>query len=272
MNNVPTLIVPLERGKGMYISERIAQLEREGKVFALVTIIESKGSTPRHVGKMLVFPDGEIEGTIGGGPIEYAAIQEAVTCIEDGRSKMAEYVLDATREDGLAMHCGGKIKVFIEVYKQRPEIVMIGGGHLAMALSKLADFLDYPYRIVDDRPDYNLKERFQGALSIHVADSIDKAIEEVPFHGGSYITIFTKDSDDIALRSVIHEEVAYIGMIGSRLKIKRVFEKLEKEGVPPEGLEKIHTPIGLPIQAETPEEIAVSIIGQIIKESRRAIE
>ncbi len=256
----------------MYMTERIAQLEKEGKVFALATIVESKGSTPRHIGKMIVHPNAEIEGTIGGGPIEYAVIGEAVACIESGRSKMTEYVLDATREDGLAMHCGGKIKVFIEVFKQRPEIIMIGGGHLAMALSKLADFLDYPYRIVDDRPEYNLEERFPKAISVHVADRIDNAIADVPFHEGSYITIFTKDSDDIALKSVIHKQVAYIGMIGSKLKIKRVFEKLEKEGVDPEGLKHVHTPIGLPIRAETPEEIAISIIGQIIKNSHDNIE
>lgn len=254
------------------MTEKIARLEREGKSFAVVTIIESKGSTPRHIGKMIVHPNGEIEGTIGGGPVEYAAIHEAVNCIEKGRSTTAHYELDATREDGLAMHCGGMVNVFIEVFKRRPEIVMIGGGHLAMALSKLAEFLDYPYRVVDDRCDYNLEERFPTAMSTHVAQRIDDAVSKVPLHQGSYITIFTKDSDDIALKSVIDKEVAYIGMIGSRLKIKRVFEKLEAEGMNKESLNKVYTPIGLPIHAETPEEIAISIIGQIIEKSRSRIE
>ena len=253
----------------MLIMEKVALLTRRNESFALAMIIESKGSTPRHVGKMIVYRDGTIEGTVGGGLAEHYVIEESVEAIQKGQSKMVEYKLNKDAKGGISMDCGGTLRVFIEIYKSRPELVMVGAGHVGYALSKLADFLEYPYRVVDDRPDYCTRERFPHAANLFVHEDIEKAIVDAGLNEKSYITIFTKDCDDIALKTTLNYPCAYVGMIASKRRAIRVFEKLRSEGVAQERLDSVHTPIGMEIGAETAEEIAISIMGEIIKVSRR---
>lgn len=248
----------------MRIMEKIGQLEKENQTFAVATIIESKGSTPRHIGKMIVYPDSKIEGTVGGGLAELYVIEAAIEAIHTKQSKTVSYTLDKEKNGGITMHCGGTLVVFIEVFVGRPELILVGAGHLAQALAQLADFMGYPYRVIDDRPTYCTQERFPTAIGLYAHESLVEAIRMTPIHPRACICIFTKDSDDIALKELIHKEYAYMGMIGSKNKIRRVFEQLENEGIQRELLDKVHTPIGLAIGAETPEEIAISVIAEII--------
>ncbi|MGJ7922174.1 XdhC family protein [Neobacillus sp. LXY-4] len=252
----------------MLLMEKVALLERQNETFALAMIIESKGSTPRHVGKMIVYRDGSIEGTVGGGLAEHYIIEESVKAIQKGQSKTVEYKLNKHAKDGIHMNCGGTLRVFIEVYTPRPELVLVGAGHLGYAMAKLADFLEYPYCVVDDRVDYCTKERFPNATNLFVNENIGKALMAANLNGKSYVTIFTKDSDEIALKTALQFPVAYVGMVASKRKVINIFEKLKGEGVSQEQLDQVHSPIGLEVGSETSQEIAISIIAEIIKESK----
>ncbi|WP_052427333.1 XdhC family protein [Neobacillus niacini] len=252
----------------MLMMEKVAMLNRQNETFALAMIIESKGSTPRHVGKMIVFRDGTIEGTVGGGLAEHYVIEESVKALQMGQSKIVEYKLNKHAKDGIQMSCGGTLRVFIEVYTSRPELVLAGAGHLAYALAKLADSLEYPYCIVDDRVGYCTKERFPNATNIFLNEDIGKALLAANLNKKSYVVIVTKDCDDIVLKTALQFPIAYVGMVASKRKVITIFEKLKSEGVSEEQLEQVHSPIGLEIGAETTEEIAICIIGEIIKVSK----
>lgn len=252
----------------MLLMEKVALLNRQNETFALATIIESKGSTPSHVGKMIVYRDGTIEGTVGGGLAEYYIIEESVKAIQAGQSKIVEYKLNKHAKDGIQMNCGGTLRVFIEVYKSRPELILAGAGHLGHALAKVADFLEYPYCVVDDRFGYCTKERFPNATNLFVNEDIGEALREANPNENSYVVIVTKDRDDIVLKTALQFPIAYVGMVASKRKVITIFEKLKSEGVTQEQLDQVHSPIGLEIGSETTQEIAISIIGEIIKLSR----
>ncbi|MEH7413674.1 XdhC/CoxI family protein [Neobacillus drentensis] len=252
----------------MLLMEKVAMLTRQNETFALAMIIESKGSTPRHVGKMIVYRDGTIEGTVGGGLAEHYIIEDSVKAIQNGQSKIVEYKLNKQAKDGIQMNCGGTLRVFIEVYTSKPELVIAGAGHLGYALAKLADFLEYPYCIVDDRAGYCTEDRFPNATNLFVNEDIEKAMLAANLNKNSYVVIVTKDRDDIVLKTALQFPIAYVGMVASKRKVIRIFDKLKSEGVTPEQLEQIHSPIGMEIGSETTEEIAISIIGEIIKVSK----
>ncbi|WP_144549537.1 XdhC family protein [Bacillus sp. X1(2014)] len=252
----------------MLLMEKVAMLNRQNENFALAVIIESKGSTPQHVGKMIVYRDGTIEGTVGGGLAEHYIIEESVKAIQDGKSKIVEYKLNKHAKDGIQMNCGGTLRVFIEVYKSRPELVLCGAGHLGNALAKLADFLEIPYCVVDDRVGYCTKERFPNATNLYVNEEIEKALLAADLNENSYVVIVTKDGDDIVLKTALQFPIAYVGMVASKRKVITIYEKLKREGVSEELLEQVHSPIGLLIGSETTQEIAISIIGEIIKVSK----
>lgn len=252
----------------MLLMEKVAMLNRLNESFALAMIIESKGSTPSHVGKMIVYRDGTIEGTVGGGLAEHYIIEESVMALKTGQSKIVEYKLNKQAKDGIQMNCGGTLRVFIEVYKSRPELVLAGAGHLAYALSKLADFLEMPYCVVDDRVGYGTKERFPNATNLFVNEDIGEALREANLNEKSYVVIVTKDRDDIVLKTALQFPIAYVGMVASKRKVITIFEKLKSEGISEEQLEQVHSPIGLEIGSETTQEIAISIIGEIINVSK----
>ena len=166
------------------------------------------------------------------------------------------------------MNCGGTLRVFIEVYQAEPELILAGAGHLGYALAKLADFLEFPYCVVDDRVGYCTKERFPNATNIFVNENIGEALLEANPNEKSYVVIVTKDRDDLVLKTALQFPIAYVGMVASKRKVINIFEKLKSEGVTQEQLEQVHSPIGLEIDSETTEEIAISIIGEIIKVSK----
>jgi xanthine dehydrogenase accessory factor len=248
--------------------EKVAMLNSQNQTFALAMIIESKGSTPRHVGKMIVYRDGTIEGTVGGGLAEHYIIEESVKALQNGKSKIVEYKLNKHAKDGIQMNCGGTLRVFIEVYTSRPELVLAGAGHLAYALSKLSDSLELPYCIVDDRVGYATKERFPNATNIFINENIEEALLAANLNENSYVIIVTKDGDDRVLKTALQFPISYVGMVASKRKVITIFEKLKSEGVTQEQLDQVHSPIGLEIGAETTEEIAISIIGEVIKLSK----
>lgn len=249
----------------MDVCKEAFEARREGKNFAIATIIRVEGSTPRHeTAKMIIFEDGTFKGTIGGGILEKKVIEESVLLIKKGESKVLKYNLDLKKEKSLPAICGGEVEVFVEIYKKRPKLVLVGGGHVNQAVYNFARFLEFDIAVIDDREEWANESRFGNAQII--VDSIPKALEEYPTDESSFIVIATRGHafDKEALRVAIRKKARYVGMIGSRNKVKETFEALRQEGFSEEELNRVYSPIGLDIGAETPEEIAVSILAEIL--------
>ena len=249
------------------IYEAIAKLRRRGEKAVLATIVSTRGSAPRKEGaKMLVQADGKIIGTIGGGSIEHQAYQDALKIIAGNESKLAHYELtndDASKE---GMTCGGIVDVFLEPIKPLPALLIFGGGHISFFLARIGKMVDFHITIIDDRPEFANAERFPEADET-IAEGISSVTRRLDIKGSSYIVIVTRghQKDTSVLEWAVTTPAAYIGMIGSKRKIHLAFEFLKTKGITQEQLERVHAPIGLSIGAETPEEIAVAIMAEIIQ-------
>lgn len=250
------------------IYEEIVKSLREGKKVAIATVISVKGSAPREEGaKMLIRSDGTILGSVGGGPLEAIVLKEAIQVIAEGKAKTVHFDLTGARpEEGI---CGGVADVFIEPIATPPTMYVFGGGHIGLPLARMGKMCGFRIVVIDDRPEFANPERFPEADEIYVRDYAN-GFPELMVDGASYIAIITRchETDEVVLDWAVTTEANYIGMIGSRKKKKTVFSHLQSRGVPQKVLDKVHTPIGVDIRAETPEEIAVSILGQIIQVKR----
>lgn len=247
------------------IYQEVVKIKAEGEEAALVTIISASGSTPREEGaKMLVRPDGSILGTIGGGSLELQVIKEAIEVIKRGKPQHLCYRLK--EGDELGMICGGDVDIFIEPIRSAPTLFIFGGGHIALALAKMAKLVDFKIAVIDDRPEYANPQRFPEA-ELTLAIDFAKAFSRLKIGKSGYIVIVTHGhkGDETALEGALATEAKYIGMIGSKTKNKTVFSHLLAKGFPQEVLDKVHAPIGLSIHAQTPGEIAVSILAELIK-------
>lgn len=235
----------------------------EHKNFAVVTIIDAAGSTPRSNGKMIVFENGTTKGTIGGGKVEFMAIQEAIHSIKEGSSKSCTYKL--TPEMG--MTCGGAVTVLIETFTNPPLLVMCGAGHVGGAVLKLASFLGFQTLLVDDREEAYIADKIALADKFISTEDFEKALQDMELPEKTYVVIATHGhkGDGEALLGVIRKKVAYIGMIGSRKKIQTEFELMRSKGISDEELANVYTPIGLDLGGESPEEIAFAIMAEIMK-------
>jgi xanthine dehydrogenase accessory factor len=253
------------------IYESIANLRRRGEKAVLATIVSTSGSAPRkESAKMLVLADGKIIGTIGGGAIEYQAYQESLKLMNGNESKLAHYELtnaDASKE---GMTCGGIVDVFLEPIKPFPSLIIFGGGHISYFLARIGKMVDFRVTIIDDRPEFSNPKRFPEADET-IAEDMASAMKRLEINGSSYIVIVTRGhmKDEQVLEWAVTTPAGYIGMIGSKRKIKTSFTYLQTKGITREQLDKVHSPIGLAIGAETPEEIAVAIMAEIIQVRRQ---
>lgn len=241
--------------------------QEEGKPFGLITVIKAEGSVPRHdAAKMIVFADGSALGTVGGGLVEKKAIEEAVAAIKEGKCRLISYTLNKSKPGGLPMLCGGDMELFIEVFKPKLHIVIAGGGHVGKALADLAAMTGYRVSVIDDRPEWANRDRFPLADDIIVDEDIKKAFASCKIEGDTAIVIATRghQQDKNMLKAALHQGAGYIGMIGSRKKVAEVFSQLRDEGIDDNILRKVHAPVGLDLGAQTPEEIAVSILSEIM--------
>lgn len=244
----------------------MATLTEEGTPFVLVTVVESAGSTPRKAGaKMIVLPDGRTIDTIGGGKIEAQATVDALDCLRTGISRVAEYELRATGEHALGMVCGGDTKVFLEVHVAAKTLVLVGAGHISQKLAPMAKMLDMRVVVVDSREELANESVFPDADEVVVGDQGDVG-NLIALNDRSSVVIVTHGHafDKEALRSVVSSKAGYIGMIGSRSKVRTVISQLEEEGVDTVALSRVYAPIGLDIGGQTPAEIAISILAEII--------
>ena len=237
-----------------------------GEEVALVTIVASSGSTPQRVGaKMLVYADGRTVGTIGGGCYEDDAFWKAREALSSRRPATIRYELsdDFAEESGLI--CGGQMEVFIEPVEPAPDVYVFGAGHVGYSLARMAHEAGFHVHVVDDREKFASSERFSPDVKVHVSD-IPEWLAAHALPSTAYAVIVTRGHrhDLDALRALAPRQLRYVGLIGSKAKVKRVFDALLEEGLSPDVLRRVHAPIGLDIGAVTPQEIAVSILAELI--------
>jgi xanthine dehydrogenase accessory factor len=244
----------------------VADALERGEPAALVTIVSTTGSTPQRIGaKMLVFGDGRTVGTIGGGCYENDAFWKAREAIKDRRPQIVHYELsdDFAQETGLI--CGGQMDVYIEPIEPSPELYVIGAGHVGFHLARLAHEVGFRVHVVDDREKFASAERFPDASEVVVED-IPTWLTRSSLPSHAYVVIVTRGhtNDLDALRALAPRDLRYLGLIGSRAKVARIYDQLRLETMPAEFLSRVHAPIGLDIGAVTPQEIAVSILAELI--------
>jgi xanthine dehydrogenase accessory factor len=249
----------------MSIYQKIAEFEARGEPFALCTVVQSSGSTPRGTGaKMLVFQDGSFLDTIGGGEMENRVIQAALDGLADGRSRYLKYnFTDPQRGDPGV--CGGQVEVYVEPNIPPPVLVVVGAGHVGKAVAFLAHWLGFRVVISDDRPGFSSPEAIPTAAEYHVGP-LSALTSQVNITPWTYIVLTTRgmNIDVEGLPGLLGSKAAYIGVIGSRRRWQLAYNQMLASGVPADLLSRVHSPVGLELNAETPEEIAVSIMAEII--------
>ena len=243
----------------------LAEAERQGRPAALCTVVYTRGSVPRHAGsKMLVFADGQVAGTIGGGELESRVTRAALEGLAAGAPRLIQHQL-ADPQAGAPGVCGGERQVFVEPVRPQPVLLIIGGGHVGRALVTAGKWLGFRVVLSDDRPEFATPESAPGADEYLPMGAADLA-GVFPFHPETYIVMPTRGVplDLEALPHLLARPHAYLGVIGSRRRWATTLEALLARGVTRAQLEHIHAPMGLELNAETPEEIAISVLAEII--------
>jgi xanthine dehydrogenase accessory factor len=246
------------------ILAELLDAQAKGRPVVLATVVKARGSVPRHAGsKMLVYADGQIRGTIGGGEMEARVIQDALGALADGRPQVVAYSLvDPARGDpGL---CGGEVEVYIEPYHPPATVLIIGCGHVGRAVAHLASWLGYRVAVNDDREEM-VSEEIVPEADVYLPGSLAEAMSSFQIHSNTYIITVTRNVllDRQILPLLTKTPAPYIGVIGSRRRWQETRRLLREDGLSEEHLNRFHSPIGLELNAETPEEIAVSIMAEI---------
>jgi xanthine dehydrogenase accessory factor len=255
------------------IYDEIVRLRKLGQKCALATIVQKRGSIPSfESAKLLVREDGSMMGTVGGGCVEAEVWNAAREVLDTEKPKNLTFSLgqEAAYDEGLI--CGGQVSIFVEAVVPQPHAFIFGGGHISKSLSKVASLAGFATVIVDNRETFANAERFPEAEATY-AEEYEEVFPKLAITSSSYIIIVTRGHrDDMrVLRWAIGTSARYISMIGSKRKTISVIHELEKEGFTRDAFEKIFAPMGLEIGAESPEEIAVSVVAEMIA-VRRAPE
>jgi xanthine dehydrogenase accessory factor len=231
-----------------------------------VTVVRARGSTPQRTGaKMLVYADGRTVGTIGGGCYENEAFWKAREAITSGRSALLHFELndDFAQENGLV--CGGQMDVHIDPLEPAPRLYIVGAGHVGWHVARAAGDAGFRVHVIDDREKFANRERFPDADDV-VAEPVAEWLHRADIPPSAFVVVVTRghQGDLDAMRALAARDLKYLGLIGSRAKVARIYGLLAEEGMPAECLERVHAPIGLDIGAVTPAEIAISIVAQLI--------
>ena len=256
----------------MDVFKEICNLQRQGRRSALATIVNVRGSIPSaKAAKMLVRDDGTIVGTIGGGCVENEVREAAAQVMNDEKPRTYEFNLNQHPDDDSGLICGGSLQVFVEPIIPAPLLYIFGAGHVGLNIYTFALLAGFQPIVIDDRDLYANRERFPEALDV-LAGDIDQILAHLDPPGTSYIAIVTRGHrhDLRVLRWAVETRAQYIGMIGSGRKVLTLYDQLENEGVSRALLDKVYAPIGLQIGSVTPEEIAVSVVAELIGIRRHA--
>jgi xanthine dehydrogenase accessory factor len=260
---------------GTQIAAEAVAAAEGGQPVALATLIRvPPGGLPLGA-KLLVRADGSRLGDLGGGPFEEAVAAEALSAVSavPRRSfQTFDYEASGERVAGAARREPQSVAVYqvmLEVVEARPVLLVVGAGHVGQAVTRLGDYVGFAVAVLDDRPEFASRERLPEADRILCGDLVE-SLRGFPIDAGTYVVVVSRGhrQDELALREVVASDAAYVGMIGSRRRAGAVLQHLSEEGFSQEALKRVRTPIGLDIGAETPEEIAVSIIAEIIQACR----
>jgi xanthine dehydrogenase accessory factor len=243
------------------LSEELVRISEQGVSAVLATVIEAEEDSRAEAGAKCLVRDGRVTaGTIGDPRVVQAIVQESAVRLREEKSQLI-----ALENSEI-----GKLAVFFEVMLAPPKLVVVGAGHIAVPLVEIAKVLDFHVTVIDDRLMYANRERFPEADEVRVSD-MAQALKEMPLTPSTYIVLITRGHkyDEPCLREIIHSQARYIGMIGSKRRIKACFQRFrDEEKIAEEVIERVYAPIGLDIATETPAEIALSILAEIIKVRR----
>jgi xanthine dehydrogenase accessory factor len=244
------------------VFKKIAESSGNGQEFAICIITATMGSVPRSIGaKMLVYPDGKIYGTIGGGRIEKKVIDDALETLKKKEPALFRY--DLLKQ--LQMNCGGSMEVYIEPILKKNNLYIFGAGHTGAALAKKAIGFDFEVTVIDDRKDYLDELQIQGLHKVH--NEYKTALTQLNFDENTYITIMTYSHlfDREILSYCIKKPHAYIGMMGSMRKVEVTKKTFIEEGIGThEELAGVDMPMGIDIGADGPEEISISVLAKLL--------
>ena len=246
---------------------RAAELQAAGRSFVMVTVVAARGSAPRHAGAKLVMePDGAFCGTIGGGAVEHAVLTRRPEWMGLGEPALVTY--DLGRDLGMA--CGGAVDLLIEPMGVRPRLVLYGAGHVAIQISAVASRAGFRVAVVDDRVEWANREQHPHADDVVVAP-LDGASDVVGLGPTDYVVVVTRGhASDFEMAScALRARPRYVGVIGSRRKAVALRQHLAADGHPAELIDTVRTPVGVDIGAETPAEIAVSVVAELIAVRRK---
>ena len=239
----------------------LARWRAERRRFALLTVVEARGSTPRKPGAhLLLSADGESVGTLGGGAIEHEALEQARGVLAKGGTALFRRHL----AQDLGMCCGGEMSVFIEAVEPKPRLFVFGAGYIGKPLVAMATACGFEVTVVDGRPEWADPARFPGA-AVRAQDPEDaaRALDLAP---GDFVCVVTHDHalDQRLVQILLRRPLRFLGMIGSRTKQRKFVQRLRGHGFADEEIARLHTPLGLALGATTPEEVAVSVLAQLI--------
>lgn len=253
------------------IFTEIARLKQSQIPAALVTVVGVKGSVPRETGaKMVVMGNGDIIGTVGGSEVEQKAIAEALTAIRDNKPRKIVYTLHESDKlndkTPTGMLCGGEMEIFIDPININPVLYLFGGGHVNKPTAQIASMCGFRVVVIDPRKEMANTERFPDAAEI-INEDFGSSAASLKLKGTEFVVIATPghSADYDVLKNLLDKPFKYLGLICSKKKRKTFFERLQDDGFGKELLGKIHAPIGIDINSETPEEIAVSIVAELIQ-------
>lgn len=259
----------------MGVFEEIVRLRALGEPCALCTIVKTAGSTPgKTTMKMLVRADGSFLGTVGGGCLEAEVLEAALASMRDELPRTLAFSLNERDYPESGLLCGGQVEIFVEPIVE-PRLFLFGGGHVSRAIARIASMVGFHVVVGDDRADFAGRERHPDAAETRCAPMAELARSVAPAEGW-YLVIVTRGHDeDGDVLQALHAagcSPKYLAMIGSRAKRVQLFDKLESAGVPRAFLETVKSPMGLPIGARTHEEIAVSVVAEMIRVRRNGGE
>ncbi len=243
----------------------LTDLIKKGGRGVIATVVTSEGSAPRNAGaKMIIKEDGSFIGTVGGGKLEHEVRKRAPEIMKSGKSEVVHFDLSGKEKGG--MICGGQVDVFLEPIVPKETLFLCGAGHISFATAAMGKLLGFRVVVIDPRAEFNNTERFPDADSLIVED-YETAFKNLTVSADDYIIIYTPQHtfDQLCLELACRTNAKYIGMVGSKKKVKEVKDNLLKKGISRNKLDSVYAPIGLEIEAETPEEIAVSILAEVIK-------
>jgi xanthine dehydrogenase accessory factor len=251
------------------IFEEVVRLRKEQIPAALATIVDAKGSTPGKLAqKMIVLAGGKILGTIGGGCVEADVIRSALSVIDTGLPKKMSFVLAGEEAERTGLACGGAIEIMIESLAEA-HLFVLGCGHVGLRVAQLAKTCGFRVTVIDDRPDFASRERFPDADEVLCVE-LDALAGSVRVPSSGYVVVVTRGHkhDYDGLKWALATQARFVGVVGSRSKRIQFMRSLRDEGYAEETLEQVQIPVGLPIGAESPDEIAVAIVGALIAKKR----